>query len=85
MNKRYSLVCLSHRGGAFYCYDSVSKTRESLGTKNADEAERLLQARNEAVRHAEMNLQIAQVYLRHSDSTLSSRTWQNVMDEMTKF
>jgi hypothetical protein len=29
-----------------------------------------------------MNLQIAQVYLHHSDPTLTTRTWQNVMDAM---
>src|SRR5271154_5373537 len=29
-----------------------------------------------------MNLQIAQVYLHHSDPTLATRTWQNVMDAM---
>src|SRR5688572_29725598 len=82
MNKRYSLVCLSHRGGAFYCYDSVNKKRESLGTKDRDEAERLLQARNDADRQPQMNMQLAQVYLRHSDSALSKRTWQHVMDTM---
>ena len=29
-----------------------------------------------------MNLQIAQVYLQHSDPKLAARTWQNVMDQM---
>jgi hypothetical protein len=29
-----------------------------------------------------MNLQIAEVYLQHSDPTLAMRTWQNVMDAM---
>jgi hypothetical protein len=29
-----------------------------------------------------MNLQIAQVYLQHSDPTLATRVWQNVMDAM---
>ena len=82
MNKRYSLVCLSNRGGSFYCYDSTTKKRESLGTKNREEAERLLQARNDAERQPQMNMQLAQVYLRHSDSALSNRTWQNVMDTM---
>lgn len=85
MKKRFYLIRRGGRGGAYYVLDSLTNKRESLGTKVPDEAERLVQARNEAVRHAEMNLQIAQVYLRHSDSTLASRTWQNVMDEMVKF
>jgi hypothetical protein len=29
-----------------------------------------------------MNLQIAQAYLQHSDTTLAKRTWQDVMDAM---
>ena len=42
-----------------------------------------MNARNEAAGHSEMNLQIAQVYLQHSDPVLSKRTWQHVMDQMT--
>lgn len=30
-----------------------------------------------------MNMQLAQVYLQHSDPSLSGRTWQGVMDAMT--
>src|SRR5690349_6398646 len=83
MKKRYSLVCRGHRGGIYYCYDSLTKKRETLGTKDPHAAERLVDAKNEASHHAGMNLQIAQIYLRHSDSGLSSRTWQMVMDAMT--
>ena len=57
-------------------------TSGKLGINDADEAQRLVDARNEAVRRVEMNLQIAQVYLQHSDPTLATRTWQNVMDAM---
>jgi len=79
--KRYRLVYRGSRN-AYYCFDTQTSKRESLGTSNAEEAQRLIDTKNEAVRHSGMNLQIAQVYLQHSDPTLSTRTWQNVMDAM---
>ncbi len=80
--KRYRLIYRGKRD-AYYCFDTQTKKRESLKTNNADEAQRLTDIKNEAVRNASMNLQIAQVYLKHSDSALSARTWQHVMDQMT--
>jgi hypothetical protein len=79
--KRYRLVYRGNRD-AYYCFDTHTKRRESLGINNPDEAQRLVDVRNEAIRHVAMNLQIAQVYLQHSDPALASRTWQNVMDTM---
>jgi hypothetical protein len=79
--KRYRLIYRGCRD-AYYCFDTLTKKRESLGRTSADEAQRLVEARNEAVRHLAMNLQIAQVYLQHSDPTLATRTWQNVIDAM---
>ncbi len=83
MKKRYSLVCLSNRGGTFYCYDSNTGKRESLGTKNRQEAECLMQTKNEAIRQPAMNLQIAQVYLQHADSAIALRTWGHVMQTVS--
>lgn len=79
--KRYRLIYRGNRD-AYYCFDTHTKKRESLGINDANEAQRLVDARNEAVRHVAMNLQIAQVYLQHSDPALATRTWQNVMDAM---
>jgi hydroxymethylglutaryl-CoA reductase len=42
-------------------FDTHTKKGESLGINDADEAQRLVDTRNEAVRHVEMNLQIAQL------------------------
>jgi integrase len=79
--KRYRLIYRGNRD-AYYCFDTHTKKRESLGINDANEAQRLVDARNEAVRHVAMNLQIAQVYLQHSDPALATRAWQNVMDAM---
>lgn len=76
---------LFRRGSVFYSEDTVTKKQESLHTKDRGEAQILLAAKNEAVRQTAMNLQMAQIYLRHSDGDLASRTWQKVMDAMSTF
>ena len=60
MKPRFRLCC---RGGMFYAQDSTTGKQTSLRTKDEGEAVTLLNAKNEALRHADMNLQLAQVYL----------------------
>src|SRR5262245_21130067 len=78
--KRYSLVCRGGRGGMFYCYDSLTGKRSSLGTKDSDEAELLVHAKNQAIRQPALNLNIAKAYLAGSDTGVPTRTWQNALD-----
>lgn len=81
MKNRYSLF--RRENGIFYYRDRIEKTkRNSLNTKDLDEAKRLLNALNEACQQPAVNLQIAQVYLQHSDPDFAKRNWQHVMDEM---
>ncbi len=77
--KRYRLVYRGIRN-TYYSFDTQTNKRERLGLGNKDEAQRVVDAKNEAVLHVGMNLQIAQVYLQHSDPSLATRTWQQVMD-----
>ena len=79
--KRYRLVYRGCRD-CYYSFDTHTQKRESLGTNNADAAQRLIDSKNEAVQHVAMNLQIAQVYLQHSDPALAQRTWQDVMQHI---
>jgi hypothetical protein len=58
------------------------QTFTSLKTKDKAEANRLLMAMNEAGKQPAMNLGLARVYLRHSDPMVTTRTWQNVLDEI---
>jgi hypothetical protein len=69
--KRYRLVYRGIRN-TYYSFDTHINKRQSLGTGNKDEAQRVVDAKNEAVLHTGMNLQIAQVYLQHSDPSLTS-------------
>jgi hypothetical protein len=73
---------LFQRSGVYYCEDTTTRKQTSLRTKDKADAVRLLHAKNEAVHQPAMNLQIAQVYLHHSDPALSARTWQHVLDTM---
>jgi hypothetical protein len=79
MKNRFNLF---QRSGVFYCEDTTTGKQTSLRTREKAEAVRLLNAKNEATRQPAMNLQIAQVYLHHSDPALATRTWQMVMEQI---
>jgi integrase len=82
MKQRYRIF---RRGnGVFYSLDTEHSKQVSLKTKDFDEAQRLINAKNEACRQPAMNLEIARVYLHHSDHSYSTRTWQQVMDEVAR-
>ena len=68
----------------FYSYDTETGKRTSLGTANKEEAEQIINAKNQATRQPAMNLEMARVYLHHSDPAYATRTWQQVMDEMAR-
>ncbi|MGO8838232.1 MAG: tyrosine-type recombinase/integrase [Limisphaerales bacterium] len=80
MKQRYHVF--RRENGIYYSLDTLTKKRQSLNTTAPDEAQRLQNALNEACKQPAVNLQIAQVYLQHSDPDFVKRTWQHVMDEM---
>jgi hypothetical protein len=79
MKQRFILY---RRDKTFYCEDTTTGRQQSLRTKDENEANTLLNAKNEAFRQPNMNLQIAQVYLRHGDPSVATRTWQYVMEQI---
>ena len=70
--------------GRWYLENTITRRQESLHTRDATEAKRLLQANNEAHRQPTINLQIARAYLSAADPVALTRTWQFAMDEMAK-
>jgi len=84
MKERYRVVMLGNRNGAFYCKDTESGSRTSLGTKNRQEAERLVQHKNEALKNPGINRQIGMTYLSAADPLLCTRTWSGVMADIVK-
>ena len=80
MKNRYRIF--RRENGVYYSLDSLTKKRNSLNTADPAEARRLQNALNEACQQPAVNLQIAQVYLQHSDPEFAKRNWQFVMDKM---
>jgi integrase len=80
MKQRYHIF--RRENGIYYSLDTLNKKRESLQTGDAETARRLINVQNEACHQPTVNLQIAQVYLQHSDPDFAKRNWQHVMDEM---
>lgn len=82
MKQRYKLF---RRGnGVFYSLDTERNKQTSLATKDFQDAQRLVHAKNEACRQPAINLQIARAYLTASDPQIATRKWQFVIDETAK-
>ena len=81
--KRRFILYRRKRGGMFYLEDTQSKKQESLHTKNRADAVSVLNARNESRRQPQLNLQIAKAYLSGTDSSVTTRTWQNAIEAVT--
>ena len=76
MKTRYRLTFRGIRGGMFYCVDKITGKRTSLQTTNKDEAQRIVEAKNNSVRQPVLNLQIAKAYLAGTDNGIATRTWR---------
>ena len=83
MNTRYRLTHRGCRGGMFYCVDKTTGKRTSLGTTDADEAQQIIEAKNNSVRQPVLNLQIAKAYLAGTDNGIATRTWQQALESLT--
>ena len=68
------------KNGMFYAEECSTGARTSLGTKKRAEAQKLLQAKNEAAIQPAFNREMAKVYLRAKDPEFCERTWQQVAD-----
>jgi len=78
MKKSFRLV--DRKGRGFYCLDTETGKRFSLQTKNRDDAEQIIFAKNQAIRQPSLNRQIAKAYLSGTDPGMSTRTWQNALE-----
>ena len=83
MNTRYRLTSRGIRGGMFYCVDKTTGKRTSLKTSNRDDAEQIVEAKNNSVRQPVLNLQIAKAYLAGTDNGIATRTWQSALESLT--
>jgi hypothetical protein len=58
----------------FYCVDKTTGKRTSLKTTNRDEAQQIIEAKNQSERQPVLNLQIAKAYLAGTDNGITTRT-----------
>jgi len=84
MKTRYRLIRRGSRGGKFYCKDTATGKRTSLNTTSEDEAQQIIDAKNNSQRQPLLNLQIAKAYLMGTDGGFSARTWQTVFEEIIR-
>jgi integrase len=84
MKARYRITYRGSRGGMFYYVDKQTGKRFSLHTTDEDKATQIVDAKNQAERQPEINLQIAKAYLAATDENFVKRTWREVMAEFVK-
>jgi len=82
MTTRYRLITRGCRGGKFYCVDKTTGKRTSLQTTDPDEAQQIVEARNNSVRQPVLNLQIAKAYLAGTDNGMATRTWLDAVSAL---
>jgi integrase len=80
MKQRYGLI--RRPWGVYYIKDKVTGAQTTLKTDDKTEAQRLLNAKNEAETQPALNLSLARVYLNGADPKLGTRTWQEVMEHI---
>lgn len=68
--------------GVFYLKNKITGAQISLKTRDKAEAQRLLQAQNDAQSQPHFNLALARVYINGADPKLGTRTWQEVMEHI---
>jgi integrase len=82
MKARYRLIRRGIRGNKFYCVDTTTGKRTSLGTASEEDAKQVIEAKNNSQRQPVLNLQIAKAYLAGSDNGMTTRTWQNAIESL---
>ena len=76
MQNRFTLF---RRGKIYYCEDRTTRQQKSLQTRDESEAQRIIQAKNDAVKLPQMNLVMAKTYLSAQDPKMIIRTWADVL------
>ena len=74
MKKLYRLYRRGNTGN-YYLQNNQTREQRSLGTKNRQEALKLLFAENQVAQSPALNLEIGKAYLTHANPKLATRTW----------
>jgi integrase len=82
MKPRYQLF--PRPWGVYYSQDRLTGKQKTLGTRDKNEAYRLLAALNEHEGAPGFSRHLARVYWKAGDPAAASRTWQYVMEQIPK-
>jgi hypothetical protein len=82
MKSRYRLF--QRNTGIYFCEDRQTGAQASLRTTDAAEAERLLNAKNEAEAQPGFALHIGKAYLAVADPAIARRLWSFAVEELIK-
>jgi hypothetical protein len=83
MKKAYRMFKRNDRGGVCYIQKNGENKPRSLGTTDEAEAQRLLDAENQAAQQStNLNLQLGRVYITNADPKMAERKWQEAIDEL---
>ena len=67
----------------YYLQNNETGEQKSLGTSDPQEAQKLLNAANDARQTPTLNLQLGKVYLTNASPEIGKRTWQTVINELS--
>lgn len=81
MKKAYRMFKRKNRPNYFIQNNSTREQR-CLGTSDKIEAQRLLDAANQARQAPALNMQLGKVYISHADPKMATRVWQDAMTEL---
>lgn len=70
---------LKRRNGVYYSVHTATGRRESLATRDRNEAIQMLAAKTQAHQQPILNLKMARVYLSASDPQAVTRKWRDVL------
>jgi hypothetical protein len=69
-------------GEIYYTKDKTTGRTESLGTADRAKAQRLFDAKNQAIEQPHLNVAMARVYLSCQSPEMLARTWNDVFEDM---
>jgi integrase len=82
MKEQFGLI--KRPWGVYYLKNKTTGEQTSLKTRDKAEAQRLLNAQNDAENQSHLNLALARVYMNGADPKLGTRTWEDVMNHIVE-
>jgi integrase len=82
MKKAYRLFKRKDREN-YYIQNNATREQRCLFTSDKEQAQRILDAENQARQTPALNLQLGKVYIANADPNMATRTWTEAMNELS--